>query len=255
VAQTGVASLMAGCLRCHGYASLIDRHLPARLFLVPDAATARGEEPWLDGVTPRMRRGLRKSTRRVVADFGVEPEFEVIDAADPDALARFFDLEASGWKGREGTAIKCSADTLTFYNDMAVAVARDGALRLHFLRIRGVPVAGSLSVVSATRLHVLKAGYAEEYATYQPGQMLLGAMLRDCMGQGMREMDIGDDAPHKRTWTSTIENHEFLYVFNRTLYGRLLYVYRAALRPALGRLFRRWHRSPKPKPAPEVEAD
>jgi hypothetical protein len=42
----------------------------------------------------------------------------------PAQLDRFYDIEASGWKKREGTAVTCGRDTLQFYNEVARGLSR-----------------------------------------------------------------------------------------------------------------------------------
>ena len=240
--RAGAADRLGHCLRCHGFPAILHSHSPTRFIAIPDAASGGGDEPWMQDVDGDLKKKVRRAWRQISQDFRSEPELETIDAADPEALTRFYEIEASGWKGREGTAIKCAPETLGFYNAVARAFAADRALRLHVLRVQGVAVAGAFSVVTAHRLFVLKWSYDETYAKYRPGQLLSREMLRDCSQRGLREMDLGEDAAYKREWTPRTEDHEYLYVFNRTLYGRLLYGYREWMRPALGRLRRRWYR-------------
>lgn len=246
-ARDGAADHLGRCLRSHGFPTILDSHFPTRYVAIADAATAGGEEPWLEHVDADLRKNMRRAWRRVSQDYRAEPVLETLDTADPAALARFYDIEASGWKGREGTAIRCAAHTLRFYDDLAGSFAADGIFRLQFLSVAGITLAGAFSVVAGSRLFVLKWSYDEAYAKYVPGQLLSREMLRDCSRRGLRGMDLGEDADYKRDWTPLTQDHEYLYVFNRTLYGRLLYGYRKWLRPGAGRLMKRV-RSARPSP-------
>ena len=63
------------------------------------------QPPWMSGTRPKFRSHLRRS-RRQLEEQGTLA-LKHFSTADPEALEKFYDLEASGWKGAEGTAIKC----------------------------------------------------------------------------------------------------------------------------------------------------
>jgi CelD/BcsL family acetyltransferase involved in cellulose biosynthesis len=58
-----------------------------------------------------------------------------------EVLEEAFRIEASGWKGRNGTAITSRPDTRRFYRDVARLAAGEGWLRIAFLRLDGHAVA------------------------------------------------------------------------------------------------------------------
>jgi CelD/BcsL family acetyltransferase involved in cellulose biosynthesis len=252
-AREGLADQLGHCLGCHGFPTVLHPHCPTRYVAIPDgAATGTGEEPWLAQVDRELKKKLKRASRQIAEDYRAEPVLETIEGAVPAALNRFYDIEASGWKGREGTAIRCAPETLRFYSEAARAFADDGALLLHFLRLEGITLAGAFSIVAGRRLFVLKWSYDEAYAKYRPGQLLSREMLRDCSARGIRAMDLGEDAPYKREWTPLTQEHEYLFVFNRTVYGKVLYRYRQRIRPIVGRMRRRWRRM---RGAPELTDD
>jgi CelD/BcsL family acetyltransferase involved in cellulose biosynthesis len=241
-ARSGFADQLGHCAASHGFPILLHPHCPTRYIAIPARALDGGDEPWLADVDPDLRKKMRRAWRQIQQEFRAEPELETCEVAEPADLQRFYDLEASGWKGRAGTAIKCSPGTVRFYTDVAQAFAGERALRLHFLCVQGVTIAGAFSIIAADRLYVLKWSYDEEYARYRPGQLLSGEMLRDCFKRGLRTMDLGEDADYKRAWTPLTQDFEYLYIFNRTLYGRLLYVCREWLRPMIGCVLKRLRR-------------
>ena len=243
-ARDGFPDHLGHCTSCHGFPTMVLAQFATRYMLMPDAASARGDEPWLTDVRPELKKKLRKGWRQVLEEYRIEPALETHDAADPAQLARFYDIEASGWKGREGTAIKCAPDTLQFYNAVAQAFAAEGALRLHFLGVGNVTIAGAFSLVAGDQMFVLKWSYDETYSKYRPGNLLAREMLRDASQHGIRTVDLGSDADYKREWTSRTREHESLYVFNNTMYGKLLYAYRARLRPYVGELIRSARKRP-----------
>jgi len=197
------------------------------------------QRPWLDTIDASLKRRLRKTSRLIQESLGAAPLLEHCEAADAAQLERFYAIEGSGWKGREGTAILCSAATRAFYDTVAETMATDRALVLHFLTVQDVTLAAAFSVRLDDRLFVLKFSYDEKYAKYGPGNLLSSDVLRDSWERGIREVDFGPDAEYKQAWTPHVQEHQSLYLFNRSAYGTLLYAYRARLRPWLGGLIRR----------------
>ena len=65
----------------------------------PDAQPA-----WLAGTRPKFRSHLRRAHRQLEEQGTLALKHS--SSADPEALERFYELEASGWKGAEGTAIQ-----------------------------------------------------------------------------------------------------------------------------------------------------
>ena len=61
---------------------------------------------------------------------------EVIDGSErlDESLRLAFELEGSGWKVEQGTAILSSPRTLRFYTEVGRWAAERGMLRLFFLR-------------------------------------------------------------------------------------------------------------------------
>jgi CelD/BcsL family acetyltransferase involved in cellulose biosynthesis len=236
----GFADQIGKCAEDDGFPTLRHRHCPTRYVAIPERTASVGGEPWLADVDPELKKKMRRAWRQLQQEFRAAPELETCSAADPLALQRFFDIEASGWKGRAATAIKCAPDTLQFYTEVAQVFAAEGALRIHFLNAQGITIAGAFSIEAGGRLYVLKWSYDQEYARYSPGRLLSREMLRDCFERGLRAMDLGEDADYKREWTPLTQDFRYLHIFNRTLYGRLLYAWHEKARPAAGRLRRLW---------------
>ena len=154
--------------------------------------------------------------------------------ADPDLLRRFFDLEASGWKSRRGTAIGNDPRDRQFYEEVARSVARFGHLQLYFLEHYGKTIAGHIGFTYRRRHFTPKGAHDEEYNRYGPGHLLIDAALRDCAEQGLAEFDfLCEDDPWKLSWTSQVRPHAHLYIFRKNSQGRSAYMAKFKLKPAL----------------------
>ncbi len=95
-------------------------------------------------------------------------------------------LEASGWKGAEGTAIQCDPRTRQFYDLVAQAAARDGYLSLDFLELNGKAIAAHFGFNLRGRYFLAKAGYDEAYRRQGPGQFLVNEILSETPQRGLR---------------------------------------------------------------------
>lgn len=88
---------------------------------------------WESQVRSKKRKEIRRLQKRL-AELGVVEERLLTDGADlPGWCTDFLALEASGWKGQEGTALSCKPTDAAFFRAACAAAFDEG--RLHFLRI------------------------------------------------------------------------------------------------------------------------
>lgn len=190
----------------------------------PDA-----QPPWLAGTRPKFRSHLRR-TRKQLEELG-SLQLNHVERADPAALEKFYALEASGWKGSEGTAIQCDPRTKQFYDLVAQAAARDGYLSLDFLELNGSPIAAHFGFNLRGKYFLAKAGYNEAFRRQGPGQLLVHEVLSQTPQRGLREFDfVGPATWDESRWASARRTNYRIFIFNRTWYARLLYFLRITLR-------------------------
>jgi CelD/BcsL family acetyltransferase involved in cellulose biosynthesis len=151
-------------------------------------------------------------------------------------------LEASGWKGSAGTAIRQDPDTLGFYLALAHHAAARGMLRLWVMRLDGWAIAFHFALEHGGRYLLLKPAYDESLAACSPGQLLMQDVLADCVERGLREFDfLGPDMPWKRDWTTKTRAHAWLFAF-RGWRGRMLHALKFRLMPTARELLTQWKR-------------
>jgi len=211
---------------CGLWLSLNSPYLP-----LPDSYEA--VEKALDG---KFRQNLRRRKRRL-AEQG-EVKYARIDGKDEqaldDALADLFEIEASGWKGRDGTAIAQRPELVGFYTQVARDAARRGALVLGVLRLNGKPVAAHLSIVHGGRHSLVKIGYDESLHEHSPGQQMVSEAIRDSCAGKLREFDfLGPCMEWKLDWESQLRTHRWLTIFRPTPAGRLVHAARFTIGPIL----------------------
>jgi CelD/BcsL family acetyltransferase involved in cellulose biosynthesis len=134
----------------------------------------RGErDDPLDTLSASSRSKLRQEYRRLEKVGSIV--FETLDKA-PDilpALEEYFELEATGWKGRVGTAIPQSAAETTFMRNAVKAYAEQERLRIHRLRIGDTTLASSITYMTGDHAWYTKISFNDQYAKNSPGSQLV----------------------------------------------------------------------------------
>jgi CelD/BcsL family acetyltransferase involved in cellulose biosynthesis len=189
----------------------------------------------LGSVSRKLRSQWRAGRRALDRDGGLVLRTTRGEADLDHDLDVFLKLEASGWKGRAGTALLSDPRAEALYRTFAVAAAREGWLRLSILESSGVPVAAVYGCVFGDRAFRLKSAFNEEYADRSPGLVLVGEELRRSIGEGLRVYEfLGLPAEYKLRWGSETRDLITLRGYRGPL-ALPAYAYRAWLRPLLGK--------------------
>jgi CelD/BcsL family acetyltransferase involved in cellulose biosynthesis len=88
------------------------------------------------------------------------------------AIEEFLDLEASGWKGRSGTALRCRPGHDQFFREMSQSFSEQGRLMLLSLQSGTRVLAQSTALLAGPGLFGFKKAYDEAYARWSPGTLL-----------------------------------------------------------------------------------
>ena len=158
-------------------------------------------EEFKKGLSFNFQANLRKARNKLNKRGNVAYRYQMGKDAVEKHFTMFLDLEASGWKGKEGTAIKLNQDLVAFYSSLVHRLAERGWLEWHFLIIEGKPTAGHLAVRMGRRLTLLKIAYDETYSECAPGNMLLYNLIeRAYQSDDTDEIDCLTDMPWHRNW-------------------------------------------------------
>lgn len=129
----------------------------------------------------RRRREVARQARRL-AETG---RVSVDTARRPDevrlALEDFFTLEASGWKGRQRTALIIDRYRSAFAREAINALAQDGRVRIYTLKAGDRPVASLVVLVDRGEAYTWKTAYDEAFAATSPGQQVVAAATREML--------------------------------------------------------------------------
>jgi CelD/BcsL family acetyltransferase involved in cellulose biosynthesis len=140
----------------------------ARALLAPGDDRAS----YLDHVAHKKTKELRRQRRRLEDVAPVELETAHGPAAVSSALVDFFALEASGWKGRAGTAAAHDEAVRTFIQHAVPDLAAQGSARVDRLMQSGRPRAVTITLRSGNTAWFWKIAYDEAFARASPGVQL-----------------------------------------------------------------------------------
>jgi CelD/BcsL family acetyltransferase involved in cellulose biosynthesis len=153
--------------------------------------------------------------------------------ATPEALERFYRLEASGWKAHSGSCALTDGSR-PFYDQVMQAAAHRGLLSLYTLELNGNLIAAHMSLVHRDRCYSPKVAYNEDYKPFAPGHLMIAEILQDCFQRGIKVFDItGQDQPWKLKWTSECRQVSHHYIFKGRL-GSLAHAVGSRVRPPQG---------------------
>ena len=208
--------------------------------LAPAADCTAAYSVWLKRRSKRVRYRWPRLEAHVTDVLGMR--FEVHETF-PDLaalLAEIYRVEASGWKGAEGSAISDSAADTLFYTRLAHRAAAAGALRIAVLRQGERITAFEYGILAGDRLFLLKVGYDEAFEDASIGHVLAAMHIRDCcadpriawydkLGNGMTP------AAYKLRFSDTLDPLHRVTLYARTWRGQLV-----RLHDALRARAKRW---------------
>lgn len=88
-------------------------------------------------------------------------------------IEQFLQIEATGWKGRRGTAIASTSTNTAFFREILPQIDKRGELVFWRLTLDGIPVAMLFSVIANDRAWLVKIAYDERYHRYSPGVLII----------------------------------------------------------------------------------
>jgi len=132
--------------------------------------------------TRRLMRGLEK-LGDVTWEFS-SPE------SDYESLAkRFMRIEASGWKGKKGTALASNPSTKNFFLSLIEKCSGLGKARFLTLLLDKKPIAMICNIQSGNFVYSYKTAFDETYAKYSPGIQVEMKKLEHLHRDGIQRSD------------------------------------------------------------------
>lgn len=137
----------------------------------------------------QKRQGIQRTERRL-AETGTLATVWFAPGDDANKWAdEFLKLEASGWKGREGTALGSDAEQAGFFRGLLQRGAAEGKLLLGKLSFDGRPIAMICNLMSDRGGYSFKIAYDETISDYSPGLLIELALIRELHARGVDWVD------------------------------------------------------------------
>jgi CelD/BcsL family acetyltransferase involved in cellulose biosynthesis len=147
---------------------ILDRSLRPRL-----KSDLDGKNYLEKALSSSSRKKLRQHRRRL----SERGELSSVIVREPqavcDALEDFLQIEASGWKGRQGTALLCNDADAAFARTAIAALAEQGRASIHALTLDQRPVSMQIVLRAGSAAFTWKIAYDETLHDFSPGMLLL----------------------------------------------------------------------------------
>ena len=159
-----------------------------RAAFIPDFNTTT-DDYVMKNASKNLRKNLGRCLRKLeeIGEVSWERSNEYSDFSQ--ITEDFLQLESSGWKGREGTALACSKSTLAFYQDLISESAQQKKARFLSLKVEGQVVAMICDIQSGSTIYCYKTAYDESFAKFSVGTLVKFKNIENLFQNGVR---IGD---------------------------------------------------------------
>jgi hypothetical protein len=165
-----------------------------------------------------LSRGHRKAIRR--KERRLQERGEVAHVAlgpgdDPKRwIGDFLRLEASGWKGRRGSALACTVQGTQFASESLMGAHARNRLQIVGIDVDGRPITRCCNLLAGAGAYAYRTAYDEAYAHYSPGIMAEIDTIRAFHDlsevQWMDSITDPDNATINRLWSDRRTIHSLV---------------------------------------------
>jgi CelD/BcsL family acetyltransferase involved in cellulose biosynthesis len=167
-------------------------------------------ETYFGGLSKNTRKDIRRRRRRMEERGALDLDVARGAAALGARLEEAIDIEGSGWKGAEGTAVRNSPAQLAFYRSLSEWAAGRDILEIAFLRLDGQAIAFHYNMCVRGTVYALKSGFDEAYADLAPGKVILAAEIERTFEEGRRRFHFaGQVEDYKLKWATGAERFDW----------------------------------------------
>jgi len=160
-------------------------------------ATRDADDLLRDALGPKKLKELRRQRHRLAEHGAVRFDVARTREEVAAALEIFLRLEASGWKGKRGTALIQHEGDAAFIRRAAPALAETGQCEIVTLFAGTTPVAAGLVLRHQHRAFFFKLGIDEDFAKASPGVQLTIDLTRHlCADPAIATADSTASADH-----------------------------------------------------------
>lgn len=192
------------------------RHRTTRTSEAARIDTRMDYDSLIKAVSSKHRSNLSRSTKRAEAIGPLRYEVYTGEAMLAQGWPLLLEIEASGWKGRAGTAIGNDAGLQRFYRAAAEGLGASGHCSISVLWFGDRPAAAGLLLAGGRAVYGHKIGYREEWAAMGPGHLLVREIVqRACNDPAIDAVSLVLHPPWSDVWRPSLTP-----VTHHSLFGR-----------------------------------
>jgi hypothetical protein len=161
-------------------------------------ARREADEVLRDAISAKKLKELRRQRNRLAEEHGTV-RFAVARTADEvaHAVEVFLALEASGWKGERGTALRQDTGDLSFIRSATRGLSETGQCEIVTMHAGQTAVASAVVLRHQDRAFYFKLGIDERFAKFSPGVQLTFDLTRHlCADAVLATADSTASADH-----------------------------------------------------------
>jgi len=197
-------------------------------------------------IKSNMKGKYRREMKRKIRRLEESGNLKLIEMREKQEIEKgltyFYDIEDSGWKGKEGTSLKRSYYG-EYYKDLAYHFSKGNKFRLYLLQLNNEYIAGIYAIIDRDTLFLIKIGYSDDFSRYSPSSILFYLMFEQLfMDKKISKIDFYGPFSHyqkifgeqtRKDYNITICNKKifpYIYLVLLKLLNMLIY-------PFTGKLF------------------
>ena len=197
-------------------------------------------------IKSNMKGKYRREMKRKIRRLEESGNLKLIEMREKQEIEKgltyFYDIEDSGWKGKEGTSLKRSYYG-EYYKDLAYHFSKGNKFRLYLLQLNNEYIAGIYAIIDRDTLFLIKIGYSDDFSRYSPSSLLFYLMFEQLfMDKKISKIDFYGPFSHyqkifgeqtRKDYNITICNKKifpYIYLVLLKLLNMLIY-------PFTGKLF------------------
>jgi hypothetical protein len=188
-----------------------------------------------------MRRNLKRFHKKLEKQGAVSIDRIQGAQAGKDFLETFIALEASGWKGRNGTAMADNTEAIAFYQALAEHLGTRGDFEWYVIRVRDQVIAAQMCIRCGGSLMLAKIAFDEAYSDCRPGHLLTGNVIKDAFARPeIIEINHLSNADWEGYWRMSYDEYVDVQLIRRDIFPILFRLPRAAVHYAYQHYARPW---------------
>ena len=158
-------------------------------------------------------------------------------------MSNVWQVGQKSWKHHINKAISSTEQRRKFFSLLTQIAGQEGWLNLWLLLVNDKPIAFEYHLKYKNKIHGIRSEFDEQYKSYSPGFVLDTYIVESIFNNSVFQYDMGGtDDFYKLQWTSDVQEHKEVFIFNSHIYSRLLFTIEFIFIQKLLKLFRSFKR-------------